>query len=540
MSVGDLCFFAESSCLTPGLVGIMKIVEKAKPDPSQFNKDSPYYDEKSTDDASRWDMVMVKLERKFKAKVPTGLLKDRSERHDDVLANMQLFRQKRLSVSKVEAHEWAFIMNIIKDVEQNPQIAKGYTSPKKSLGSLKQKDDADDTPDPERKSLGKSSVHFDDSTNEEDSTSNLISTVRKSLQGRKKTPAKSNANDAKVESDEDDDDKTRSRAKKLVSEVGDAVNQVVETVKDELHDPSTPVVSAFEAINNAISATEPSKRIGSLNPVKWINPASDAPATEPRKRGRPPKEKMENKAATTSPKKRGRPPKNQDGNSSDIPDLTLKKGSRTAKSTSTESPTNDSFDKNMTESIENGIKEVKDKVHDFTALIQSAGAALGFSQENTPHDQVGISVEEPTEENISLSSPKRSAHHEQSHDSDHEGGRDGKSILGRLGAIIASPARAVNRALSGSPERVLEKGIPSSHPSNNKKHERESGNESGSGLRGTVAEIMHLGNPDKDKLPEPEDDDDNNSGGMFHNLPTVGELMDDFLVHNRSDGGDEQ
>ena len=36
MSIGDLAFFYQSNCDTPGIVGIMKISKLAYPDPLQF------------------------------------------------------------------------------------------------------------------------------------------------------------------------------------------------------------------------------------------------------------------------------------------------------------------------------------------------------------------------------------------------------------------------------------------------------------------------------------------------------------------------
>ncbi|KAF2224602.1 PUA-like domain-containing protein, partial [Elsinoe ampelina] len=112
MTVGDLCFFSESNCKVPGIVGIMEVVGEARPDPCQFDPDSAYYDPKSTKDKPKWNCVMVEFRRKFADKLPITALRDFADkdRETDPLHGMQLFRQTRLSVSKIEDYEWDFIM----------------------------------------------------------------------------------------------------------------------------------------------------------------------------------------------------------------------------------------------------------------------------------------------------------------------------------------------------------------------------------------------------------------------------------------------
>ena len=64
MQVGDLAFFYHSSCKVPAIVGIMKIVSEAYPDPTQFDPKSNHYDAKSNEDDPRWLLVDVAFERK--------------------------------------------------------------------------------------------------------------------------------------------------------------------------------------------------------------------------------------------------------------------------------------------------------------------------------------------------------------------------------------------------------------------------------------------------------------------------------------------
>ena len=53
MNAGDRAFFYHSNCAEPGIVGIVEIVRTAYPDPSAFDRKSPYYDPKSSRDRLR-------------------------------------------------------------------------------------------------------------------------------------------------------------------------------------------------------------------------------------------------------------------------------------------------------------------------------------------------------------------------------------------------------------------------------------------------------------------------------------------------------
>jgi len=61
MNIGDKVFFYHSNCKPPGIVGLMEIVDLNIIDPTQFDKDSKYFDPKSKVDNPRWDCVKVKF-----------------------------------------------------------------------------------------------------------------------------------------------------------------------------------------------------------------------------------------------------------------------------------------------------------------------------------------------------------------------------------------------------------------------------------------------------------------------------------------------
>jgi len=60
MNKGDKVFFYHSNCKPPGIVGLMEVIDKKIIDPTQFDKNSKYYDPKSNINNPRWDCVKVK------------------------------------------------------------------------------------------------------------------------------------------------------------------------------------------------------------------------------------------------------------------------------------------------------------------------------------------------------------------------------------------------------------------------------------------------------------------------------------------------
>ncbi len=60
MKKGDKVFFYHSNCKPPGIVGLMEVIDLNIIDPTQFDKDSKYFDPKSKIENPRWDCVKVK------------------------------------------------------------------------------------------------------------------------------------------------------------------------------------------------------------------------------------------------------------------------------------------------------------------------------------------------------------------------------------------------------------------------------------------------------------------------------------------------
>jgi predicted RNA-binding protein with PUA-like domain len=97
MQVGDGVLFYHSSCPEPGIAGLARVASGVKPDPTQFDPKSPYYDAASKPDAPRWLLVDVQAVRK------TRLLSLPELRAKPELADMVVLRKgNRLSITPVE------------------------------------------------------------------------------------------------------------------------------------------------------------------------------------------------------------------------------------------------------------------------------------------------------------------------------------------------------------------------------------------------------------------------------------------------------
>ena len=108
MQVGDGVLFYHSSCPEPGIAGIARVASGTRPDPTQFDPTSPYFDPKSPADAPRWLLLDVQALRK------TRLISLAELRSTPALAQMRVLQKgSRLSITPVEASEWACITDVL-------------------------------------------------------------------------------------------------------------------------------------------------------------------------------------------------------------------------------------------------------------------------------------------------------------------------------------------------------------------------------------------------------------------------------------------
>ncbi len=101
MKIGDGVLFYHSNVRPPCIVGTMEVASEPYPDPTQFDPDSPYFDEKSSEANPTWELVDVKFVQKFDKAVTRDAIKA-----EPALQNMTLLKRFRLSVTPVTEEEW--------------------------------------------------------------------------------------------------------------------------------------------------------------------------------------------------------------------------------------------------------------------------------------------------------------------------------------------------------------------------------------------------------------------------------------------------
>ena len=108
MRVGDGVLFYHSSCAEPGVAGLAKVASVAKPDPTQFDPRSAYYDPSANPAEPRWMLVDVQAVRK------TRLLNLPELRAVPELAEMLLLKKgNRLSITPVSDAQWRVIGKLL-------------------------------------------------------------------------------------------------------------------------------------------------------------------------------------------------------------------------------------------------------------------------------------------------------------------------------------------------------------------------------------------------------------------------------------------
>ncbi len=76
MRIGDQSFFYHSNCKPPGIVGMMEVIKTNLIDPTQFDQNSKYYDQKSTKEKPRWDCAQMRYLGIFKNALSLQELKE--------------------------------------------------------------------------------------------------------------------------------------------------------------------------------------------------------------------------------------------------------------------------------------------------------------------------------------------------------------------------------------------------------------------------------------------------------------------------------
>jgi predicted RNA-binding protein with PUA-like domain len=110
MQPGDGVLFYHSNTDVPGIYGIAEVATVAYPDPTQFNQKSKYFDEKSTLEQPRWDLVDVRYVKTLKRPIPLETIKESAEALGQDFALVR--KGSRLSVMPVTPAQWAHLLSL--------------------------------------------------------------------------------------------------------------------------------------------------------------------------------------------------------------------------------------------------------------------------------------------------------------------------------------------------------------------------------------------------------------------------------------------
>ena len=105
MKDGDLVLYYHSNASPPGVAGVARVVGDPYPDPTQFQRRSPYHDPKSDPDDPRWILVDLAFVEKLPRMVPLQEIRELDE-----LQEMALLKRMRLSVQEVQEEEFRLIL----------------------------------------------------------------------------------------------------------------------------------------------------------------------------------------------------------------------------------------------------------------------------------------------------------------------------------------------------------------------------------------------------------------------------------------------
>lgn len=104
MSPGDRILYYHSNAKPSGVAGIAEVASDSYPDPTQFDSESNYHDEKATPEEPRWYLVDVRFVERFPRVVPLSEIKS-----EERLSEMVLVNRMRLSVQPVDEKEFEIV-----------------------------------------------------------------------------------------------------------------------------------------------------------------------------------------------------------------------------------------------------------------------------------------------------------------------------------------------------------------------------------------------------------------------------------------------
>jgi predicted RNA-binding protein with PUA-like domain len=108
VKIGDGVLFYHSNANPTAIVGLARVIAGGSPDPTQFDRKSPYYDEGSSATEPRWYGVEIEAI----APIAPPLTRDALKLAGALAGMMLLQRGSRLSVQPVTAAHWTWICRL--------------------------------------------------------------------------------------------------------------------------------------------------------------------------------------------------------------------------------------------------------------------------------------------------------------------------------------------------------------------------------------------------------------------------------------------
>ncbi len=107
MQIGEEVFIYHSRVPEPGIVGVAVVASKARPDPTQFDPQSKYFDPRSRPEAPRWDLVDISYVGKLARVLTLEELRQFPE-----FSTSQLIRKgNRLSILPIDDAQWHAVLS---------------------------------------------------------------------------------------------------------------------------------------------------------------------------------------------------------------------------------------------------------------------------------------------------------------------------------------------------------------------------------------------------------------------------------------------
>lgn len=128
MKKGDLVFFYHSVVKPPSIMGIAKVVQEAYPDPYALDKNSAYFDPKSTPEKNRWLMVDIQLVQA----IPEPITLEELKANPKLEGMMLLKKGSRLSIQPVSKEHWRAVLAMRKIKVTSQKKKKSTSRSKKS------------------------------------------------------------------------------------------------------------------------------------------------------------------------------------------------------------------------------------------------------------------------------------------------------------------------------------------------------------------------------------------------------------------------